>query len=40
MDLKTPEGFTALSLAKSFGLNKEDNQGVIRKLEAAGAKKK
>jgi ankyrin repeat protein len=39
IDVKTPEGFTALSLAKSFGLHKEDNQGVIRKLEAAGAKK-
>jgi uncharacterized protein len=39
IDVKTPEGFTALSLAKSFGLYKEDNQGVIRKLESAGAKK-
>ena len=39
INVKTPEGFTALSLAKSFGVHKEDNQGVIRKLEAAGAKK-
>ncbi len=39
IDVKTPEGFTALSLAKSFGRHEEDNQGVIRKLEAAGAKK-
>jgi ankyrin repeat protein len=39
INVKTPEGFTAHSLAKSFGLHKEDNQGVIRKLEAAGAKK-
>ncbi len=39
IDVKTPEGFTALSLAKSFGVHKEDNQGVIRKLETAGAKK-
>jgi hypothetical protein len=30
---------TALSLAKSFGVHKEVNQGVIRKLEVAGAKK-
>ena len=39
IDVKTPEGFTALSLAKTFGLHKGDNQGVIRKLEAAGEKK-
>ena len=39
INAKTPEGFTALSLAKSFGRHKEDNQGVIRKLEAAGVKK-
>ena len=39
INVKSPEGFTALSLAKSFGLHKEDNQGVIRKLEAAGGKK-
>ncbi len=39
ISVKTPEGFTALSLAKSMGVHAEDNQGVIRKLEAAGAKK-
>jgi ankyrin repeat protein len=39
INVKTPEGFTALSLAKSFGRHTENNQGVIRKLEAAGAKK-
>jgi serine/threonine-protein phosphatase 6 regulatory ankyrin repeat subunit B len=39
INVKTPEGFTALSMAKSFGLRKEDNQGVIRKLEAAGARR-
>jgi ankyrin repeat protein len=39
VNVKTPEGFTALGMAKSFGLHKEDNQSVIRKLEAAGAKK-
>jgi uncharacterized protein len=39
INAKTLEGFTALSVAKSFGRHKEDNQGVIRKLEAAGAKK-
>jgi ankyrin repeat protein len=39
IDVNTPEGFTALSVAKSFGLHEENHQGVIRKLEAAGAKK-
>ena len=39
VNAKTPEGFTALSLAKSIGLHEEDHQGVIRKLEAAGGKK-
>jgi hypothetical protein len=39
VDAKTPGGFTALWMAKSFGLHEEDNKGVIRKLEAAGAKK-
>ena len=39
ISVKTPEGFTALSLAKSIGVHGNDNQGVIRKLEAAGAKK-
>ena len=39
ISVKSPEGFTALSLAKSFGLHKEDYQGVIRKLEAAGGRK-
>jgi hypothetical protein len=37
ISVKTPVGFTALSLAKSFGVHREDNQGVIRKLAAAGA---
>jgi len=37
VNAKTPSGDTALSMAKSSGL--EDNKGVIRKLEAAGAKK-
>jgi ankyrin repeat protein len=39
INAKTPEGFTALSVAKSVGLYKAEYQGVIRKLEAAGAKK-
>jgi ankyrin repeat protein len=39
IDVKTPGGFTALSLANSFGVHREDNHGVIRKPEAAGAKK-
>ena len=39
IDAKTPEGFTALSLAKSLGMDKEHNQSVIHKLEAARAKK-
>jgi Ankyrin repeats (3 copies) len=37
VNAKTPIGFTALSMAKLSGL--EDHRGVIRKLEAAGAKK-
>ncbi len=39
VNVKTPEGLTALSWAKSFGLHDEAHQRVIRKLEAAGAKK-
>ncbi len=38
VNAKMPDGTTALSMAKSFGMNKEDNKGVIRKLIAAGAK--
>ncbi|MFI5460653.1 MAG: ankyrin repeat domain-containing protein [Isosphaerales bacterium] len=37
VNAKTPSGITALWMAKSSGL--ADNKGVIRKLEAAGAKK-
>jgi Ankyrin repeats (3 copies)/Ankyrin repeat len=36
VNAKTPIGITALSMAKSSGA--EDNKGVIRRLEAAGAK--
>ena len=38
VNAKMPDGHTALWMAKSFGVNKEDNKGVIRKLIAAGAK--
>ncbi len=37
INAKTPDGDTALSMAKLSG--SEDHKGVIRKLEAAGAKK-
>jgi hypothetical protein len=38
VDAKTPMGLTALSLANLS--RRKDNEGVIRKLQAAGAKKK
>jgi ankyrin repeat protein len=39
INVKTPDGLTALSMAKRLGVHGEDQQRVIRKLEAAGAKK-